>query len=199
MSAARRRFALLAAAAILAAGCDKLSPPRSPFKSIDVTGTGGARELRLTGHDGKPKSLADYRGKVVVVFFGFTNCPDVCPTALADAAAAVRELGPDGQNVQVLFVTVDPQRDTPEVLRQYVPAFHPTFVGLYGDEAAIERVKKEFAVYSAIREGRTPETYTVDHAAQLFIFDKQGRLRLVAPPGLPSKALASDLRLLLNS
>ena len=198
MRPSRLAVAVLAAA-LLAAGCDKLSSRTSPFKAIDVTGSKPVGELRLTDHNGQPRSLADFRGKVVVVFFGFTNCPDVCPTALADAAAAVRELGPDGSNVQVLFVTVDPQRDKPELLRQYVPAFHPGFLGLHGDDAAITRVKKDFNVYAAVREGRTPETYTVDHSGQLFVLDKQGRLRLVAPPGLPPKALASDLKLLLNS
>lgn len=191
--------ALCAALASGLAGCDKLRPSaNSPFKTIDVTGSPIGGELRLTDHNGKARSLADFRGKVVVVFFGFTHCPDVCPTALADAAAAVKELGADGGQVQVLFVTVDPKRDKPELLRQYVPAFHPSFIGLYGDEDATTRAKKDFKVYSAIREGRDGN-YTVDHAAQLFIFDREGRIRLVVPPGTPAKTLASDLRALLNS
>ena len=196
---ARGALALLLLAIALLAGCDKLAAPKSPFKAIDVTGGSIGGELSLTDHHGKPRSLADFRGKVVVVFFGFTNCPDVCPTALADAAGAVRELGADGGRVQVLFVTLDPRRDKPELLREYVPAFHPDFLGLYGDEAAIEKAKKSFGVYSSVREGRTPESYSVDHSAQLFVFDREGRIRLVVPPGTGSKALASDLRVLLNA
>ena len=195
----RRR--LLAACAVgfalALAGCGK--PEGKAFHAIDVTGAAMGGELRLTDHNGQARSLADFRGKAVVVFFGFTHCPDVCPTALADAAAAVKELGADGARVQVLFVTLDPQRDRPELLRQYVPAFHPGFLGLYGDEAALTRVKKAFKVYSAIREGKTPETYTVDHTSQLFVFDPQGRIRLVVPPGTKSKDLASDLRVLLQA
>lgn len=156
-------------------------------------------QLRLTDHNGRARTLADFRNKVVVVFFGFTNCPDVCPTALADAASAVKSLGAEGSQVQVLFVTVDPRRDKPELLRQYVPAFHPDFLGLYGDDAQTEAVKKDFKAYASVREGRTPQTYTVDHTAQLYIFDRQGRIRLVVPPGMPAAKLAADLRLLLAS
>lgn len=199
MRAGALAAALLAATLALVAGCDKLAPPKSPFNAIDVTGSPIGGDLRLTDHDGKPRSLADFRGQVVVVFFGFTSCPDVCPTALADAAAAVRELGADGSRVQVLFVTVDPRRDTPQLLRQYVPAFHPGFLGLTGDEAAIEGAKKAFGVYASRREGTTADTYTVDHSAQLFVFDAHGRIRLVVPPGKGAKALASDLRVLLSS
>jgi protein SCO1/2 len=193
--------AALAAAALALAGCDRLfSPARSPFKSVDVTGSDMASgELRLTDHNGNARSLADFRGKVVVVSFGFTHCPDVCPTTLADLAGAVKQLGPDGERVQVLFVTVDPKRDTPELLRQYVPAFHPSFLGLHGDDAATTRVTKDFRVYASIREGRTPETYTVDHSGQIFVFDREGRLRLVMPPNLGAAGMAHDLRLLVNS
>lgn len=190
---------LAAAIAFGLAGCDAfLGKPKSPFKGIDVTGSDMGCDLRLTDHNGMPRALADFRGKVVVVFFGFTHCPDVCPTALADAAAAVKSLGPDGGQVQVLFVTVDPKRDTAELLRQYVPAFHPAFLGLRGDPEAIERAKKSFGVYSGIREGATPETYTVDHSGQLFVFDREGRIRLVLPPGIGAEAMASDLRILLR-
>ncbi len=194
-----RRLVVAGIAAMLLAALGGCGKPKSPFNAIDVTGSPMGGELRLTDHNGKPRSLADFRGKVVVVFFGFTNCPDVCPTALADAAAAVKELGADGARVQVLFVSLDPKRDTPELLRHYVPAFHPDFLGLTGDEAALERVKKDFNVYSAIRPGATPESYTVDHSAQLFVFDREGRIRLVVAPATPAKALAADLRVLLNS
>jgi protein SCO1/2 len=197
----RRRAALAAACAALAlAGCDKLfSGGKSPFKGIDITGGAMGGEMRLTDHAGRQRSLADFRGKVVVVVFGFTHCPDVCPTALADMAKAVRELGDRGREVQVLFVTVDPKRDTAEVLRQYVPAFHPSFIALRGTEAEVAKVTKDFHVYAAERAGKTPDTYTIDHSAQSFVIDREGRMRLLLPPATASAAIASDLRLLLNS
>jgi protein SCO1/2 len=192
--------ALIAAAALGLGGCEKLfAPPKSPFTGIDVTGGDMGGPLRLTDHEGRARSLADFRGKVVVVVFGFTHCPDVCPTALSDMARAVRQLGDRGREVQVLFVTVDPKRDTAEVLRQYVPAFHPDFIGLRGSEAEVAAVTKDFKVYASARPGKTPETYTVDHTAQHFVFDREGRLRLLLPPGMANAAIASDLRLLMNS
>jgi protein SCO1/2 len=197
---ARVAAVVLAAAAMLPlVGCDKLTGSHKAFNAIDVTGGAMGGELRLTDHDGKPRSLADFRGKVVVVSFGFTHCPDVCPTMLADLAAAVKQLGEEGGRVQVLFVTVDPQRDKPELLRQYVPAFNPAFLGLTGDDAALAKVRKDFNVYASVREGKTPESYSVDHSAQMFVFDGGGKIRLVVPPGMAPQALASDLRLLLNS
>ena len=194
----RRAWLALAAAGVLAGGCDRLGGRASPFKSIDVTGSPLGGELALADPDGRTRTLADFRGKAVVVNFGYTSCPDVCPTTLAEFAAAMKRLGDDAARVQVLFVTVDPKRDTPELLRQYVPAFHPAFLGLRGDAAETARVAKSFGVYSSIQEGQTPETYTVSHSAQSFVFDPQGRLRLVVPPGLPAESLAADLRILLN-
>jgi protein SCO1/2 len=189
----------LACAALTLAGCDKLSPSKTPFKGIDVTGSSMGKELRLTDHDGKPRSLEDFRGKVVVVTFGYTQCPDVCPTTLSDLSATVKRLGADASQVQVLFVTIDPKRDKPELLRQYVPAFHPDFLGLYGDEPATRKATGDFKVYAQERAGKTAETYTMDHTAQTFAFDKQGRLRLVLPYGATPEAMASDLKILLNS
>ncbi len=200
MRPARLAALVLAAACLLLGACDKVFPgAKGTFNAIDVTGGSMGGELRLTDHDGKPRALADFRGKVVVVGFGFTHCPDVCPTMLSDFASAVKELGEAGARVQVLFVTVDPQRDKAELLRQYVPAFHPTFLGLTGDDAALAKVRKDFNVYASVREGKTPDAYAVDHSAQAFVFDAGGRVRLVVPPGMAPKALASDLRLLLNS
>ena len=138
MSAALRVAAAIACVA-LAVGCDKLSTSRSPFQAIDVTGAPMGGELRLTDHNGKPRALADFRGKVVLVNFGYTQCPDVCPTTMAEMAAVMQALGPQADQVQVLFVTVDPERDTQELLSQYVPAFHPSFIGLRGDSAATPR------------------------------------------------------------
>lgn len=187
------------AAALAIGGCEQLfAPATGPFKGIDITGGDMGGELRLTGHDGKPRSLADFRGKLVVVSFGFTQCPDVCPTTLADLAKVMKQLGPEARNVQVLFVTVDPHRDTQELLRQYVPEFHPDFLGLRGDAAATSKATKEFHVYAHERAGRDGN-YTMDHSAQMFVIDRQGRLRLLFPPGAPPENIASDLRVLLNS
>ena len=155
--------------------------------------------FKLAEHDGSSFDLEALRGKWSFVYFGYTHCPDVCPTTLADLASAVRKLGPEGDRVQVLFVTVDPKRDTRELLARYVPAFDPRFLGLRGDVEATARVTKEFRVYAAEREGKTPESYTVEHSAQTFAFDPQGRLRLVIAYGAPRDDIAADLRLLLNS
>lgn len=194
-----RRALLALALAAPVAGCEKLFSPKSPFNGIDVTGSNMGGELRLADHNDKARSLAQFRGKAVVVVFGFTHCPDVCPTALSDLSSAVKALGPDGERVQVLFVTVDPKRDRPELMRQFVPAFHPSFLGLTGDEEALAKVRKDFNVYAAIREGSSPDNYSVDHSAQMFGFDPQGRIRLVWSPGALPKQIADDLRVLLNS
>ncbi|MFZ3321709.1 MAG: SCO family protein [Usitatibacter sp.] len=194
----RRILAALAlAGALIAAGCD--SRPKTPFNGVDVTGSDLGRELRLNDFDGKPRTLAEFRGKVVLVTFGYTQCPDVCPTTLQDLNSAVKKLGPDASRVQVLFVTVDPKRDKPELLREYVPAFNPSFIGLYGDEEATKKVESDFKIYAAERAGKTPETYTVDHSAQTYAYDPQGRIRLVVGYGFTPDAMASDIRLLLNS
>jgi protein SCO1 len=195
----RRIAAALACAMALLAACDKVFAPKSPFQGIDITGSQIGGELKLLDPNGKPRTLADFRGKVVVVVFGYTQCPDVCPTTLADLASAVKKLGPDGARVQVLFVTVDPRRDTAELLRQYVPAFHPDFLGLRGDAAATSQVTKDFHVYVQERAGKTADGYTVDHSAQTFAFDREGRLRLVFGYGMAPEVMASDLRILLNS
>jgi len=200
VSSGRLLAAVALAAALALGGCDRLfAPSKGPFTGIDVTGGEMGGELRLTDHDGKARSLADLRGKVVVVVFGFTHCPDVCPTTLADMASAVRELGDRGGEVQVLFVTVDPKRDTAELLRQYVPAFDASFIGLRGTDAEVLRVTKDFHVYAAERPGKTEGTYTVDHSAQSFVIDRKGKIRLLLPPATPPAAIASDLRVLLNS
>ncbi len=183
-------------AALLLAGC---SPGTPSFRSADVTGATFGREFALTDHNGTARTLASFRGKAVVVFFGYTQCPDVCPTALATLAEAKRQLGADGERVQGVFVTIDPERDKPELLRNYVPAFDPTFLGLYGDAAATEKVAKEFKVLYRKVPGSTPETYTMDHSAGMFVFDPQGRLRLFVSHGTGADALAHDLRELLRS
>jgi protein SCO1/2 len=198
---ALRVAAALALAALLAAtaGCDKLfSPPKSPFHGVDVTGLDAGSALRLADFDGKTRTLADFRGKLVIVDFGYTQCPDVCPTTLHDYAEALKKLGADAAQVQLLFVTVDPGRDTAQLLGEYVRAFDPRFLGLRGDAAATERVTKDFKVYAQQRPGKTAESYTVDHSAQVFVFDREGRLRLMMPPGSTPADIASDLRVLLD-
>ncbi|MCC6194294.1 MAG: SCO family protein [Burkholderiales bacterium] len=194
MSGLLRAFALLLLVATLA-GCSREGPK---FKASDVTGASFGRELALTDHTGRPRTLADFRGKAVVVFFGFTQCPDVCPTTLSTLAAAMKELGPDADRVQVLFVTVDPERDTPALLAQYVPAFDPRFIGLTGDAAAIDKVAKEFKIIYQKQPGPTPGSYSVDHSAGVFLFDPQGRLRVYASHGQAPEVFAHDLRALLE-
>ena len=198
-----RRSALVAAAslaAMLATGCDKLfTPAKSPFHGVDVTGADMKSELRLKDHTGKERTLADFRGKAVALFFGYTQCPDVCPTTLSDMANAMQLLGADAERVQVLFVTVDPRRDTPELLASYVPAFNPSFLGLYGDAAATAKVTKDFKIYAQERPGSTPGSYTMDHSAQTLVFDREGRLRLLLPYGLEPAKIAGDIKVLLNS
>jgi protein SCO1/2 len=182
--------------AALLAGCGG-APDKPGFKLTDVTGAGFGKELNLTDHDGKPRTLADFRGKVVAVFFGFTHCPDACPTTLAEMAQVAKELGPDAGKLQVLFVTVDPERDTQQVLKQYVPSFNPSFLGLYGDAAATGAAAKEFKVFfqkQPVKDG----SYSVDHGAGTFILDREGRLRLFAQYGQGAPALLHDIRLLLS-
>jgi len=189
-------FVLVLFALVLASGCSRDGPK---FQASDITGASFGRDFALTDHTGKPRTLADYRGKAVVIFFGYTQCPDACPTTLSALAEAMNKLGPDADRVQVLFVTVDPDRDTPALLAQYAPAFDPRFAALYGDAAATDRVAKEFKVIYQKQPGATPATYTVDHSAGVFLFDPQGRLRLYARHGQGPEAFASDLRELLRN
>lgn len=190
------KAAAVALTAALLAACGAEGPK---FKSTDVTGADFGRELALAGHDGKPRTLADFRGKLVVLTFGYTFCPDICPTTLADIAGVVKALGKDAGRVQVVFVTVDPERDTREVLAQYVPAFDPGFLGLYGDAAATQRAAKEFKIFYEKRAGSTPTLYSVDHSAQVYVLDAQGRLRLFVRQERIAADLAEDLRTLLRA
>jgi protein SCO1/2 len=168
------------------------------FRNTDITGADYGKDFALTDHTGKKRTLADFRGKVVVVFFGYTRCPDVCPTTLADLRLAREQLGEDGKRVQVLFITVDPERDTQQLLASYVPAFDPSFLGLYGDAAATAKVAKEFKVFYQKAPGKTPDSYTVDHTSGSYVFDPQGRLRLLVRQGsVPN--LVADLKTLLSA
>jgi len=177
------------------AGC---GPQQPSFKNTDLTGADCCRDFRLTDHNGKTRTLADFRGKAVVIFFGYTQCPDVCPTTMLEMAAALQQLGANAQRVQILFVTVDPERDTRELLANYVPAFDPRFLGLYGDLEATAKTAKEFRVFYQKQAGSTPGSYTVDHTAGSYVFDPQGRVRLFVRHGDGGANLAADLRTLLK-
>ena len=195
-----RRTTLLAAAALgLLAGCDKLPGlgAKPAFKAVDISDAEYARELALTDADGKPRTLADFKGKVTLVFFGYTQCPDVCPTTLSELAAVKRELGAEGDRLQGVFVSVDPERDTPQVLKEYVANFDPSFVALTGTPEQIKQAAAKFKVFYAKAPGRTEGRYTVDHTAGTYVFDPQGRVRLFVRYGAGAEALKHDLKLLL--
>lgn len=186
---------LATALAPLLVACGETKPQ---FKAIDVTGAEYARDFQLTDHDGRPRTLKDFRGKAVVVFFGYTHCPDVCPTTLSEIAEAKRLLGPDGAKVQGVFVTVDPQRDTPEMLKAYMANFGPDFVALRGTPEQLAAVAKEYKIYYKKVDGKTPDSYTMDHSAGSYVYDPQGRVRLYTRYGTGPEALASDLKILLK-
>ncbi|MDP2824158.1 MAG: SCO family protein [Sulfuritalea sp.] len=180
--------------ATLLAGCSE--PSR--FVSTDLSMVDWGKDFSLTDHNGKAARLADFRGKAVVLFFGYTQCPDVCPTTLSTLRDAMGILGEDAKRVQVLFVSVDPARDTPALLAQYVPAFHPSFLGLHADEKGIAALAKDFKVFYAKQPGSTPDSYSIDHSTGSYAFDPQGKLRLLLRHGETPKNVAADLKLLLS-
>ena len=184
----RRQIALLPFALTLAA-C-KPSPP--PFKGIDLTGAAYGKDFRLTDPDGKERTLADFRGKVVLLFFGFTQCPDVCPTALTRAAMVKKLLGPLGERFQVIFVTIDPERDTAPVMRAYTAAFDPSFLGLYGSAERTRALADDFKVY--YKKVPTGGSYTMDHSTLSYAFDTAGKLRLALRHDQSAEDHALDLR-----
>lgn len=186
-------LALIAALLVIGA----CTPSGPTFRNVDITGADYGKDFALTDHTGKPRALADFKGNVVVMFFGYTHCPDVCPTTMAELNLVLKELGSDASRVQVLFVTLDPERDTQALLAQYVPAFNPTFLGLYGDVATTTRVAKDFKVFFQKVAGSTPDNYTMDHTAGSYVFDEQGRLRLFVRHGGSSEPLVADLKTLL--
>lgn len=171
--------------------------PRASFKAVDITGAEYARKLELSGVDGRPRSLAEFKGRVAVVFFGYTQCPDVCPTTMAELAEVKRMLGPDGAKVVGVFVTVDPERDTPELLQAYLANFGPDMVGLRGTLEQTRAAAKEFKVFYGKVPGKTDTSYTVDHTAGSYVFDAKGRVRLFTRYGTGAKALVDDLKILL--
>ena len=172
--------------------------PKTVFANTDITGLDYGKDFSLTDHTGKPRTMADFRGKLVFVFFGYTHCPDICPTTLSDMAGIMKSLGSDADKLQVLFITLDPERDTPEVMAGYVPAFHPGFLGLYGDRPATEKVARDFKIFQQRVPGPDGKSYTIDHTAASYVFDTQGRLRLFVRHGQGGAPLLNDLKLLLS-
>lgn len=190
--------AALAGGALLTACFDKKGQALQ-FRGVDVTGADYARDLPLTDHNGQARSMKDFAGKVVVVFFGFTQCPDVCPTAMAELAEVKKALGKDGDRLQGLFVTVDPERDTPEVLKAYMANFDPSFLALRGTPEQLAAVAKDFKIYYKKVEGKTPTSYTMDHSAGSYVYDPAGRLRIYNRYGSGAQALTEDVRALLSA
>ena len=183
----------------LAGGCDRLGgSPKLPFKSLDITGANYARELKLTDPEGRTRQLSELRGKLAVVFFGYTQCPDVCPTTLANLVATQQLLGAEGDKVIGVFVSVDPERDTPALLKEYVSSFNPAWWGLRGSAEETAAAAKEFKVFYRKVPGKTETSYTVDHTAASYVFDTEGRLRLYVRHATPPAELAADLKLLLT-
>jgi protein SCO1/2 len=188
-------YAVLAGAAGLFGAC---SQKEVAFASIDVTGAEYAKDFALPDHNGKMRQLKDFAGKVVVVFFGYTQCPDVCPTSMSELAEVKRLLGKDGDRVQGIFVTVDPARDTPEVLKAYMEAFDPTFLALTTTPDTLSKTAKDFKVYYKKSEGKTDTSYTMDHSAGSYVYDTKGQLRLFTRYGSGAAPLAKDIAILLQ-
>lgn len=189
-----RRLTLLAMVLLMAA-CTDRAPPA--FHGVDITGSDWGRDFALVDHRGQPRRLADFRDRAVLLSFGYTRCPDICPTTLAALAEAMKLLGKDADRVQVLFVTIDPERDSAEHLATFVPWFDARFLGLTGDAAAIAATAREFHVFYQKQETGSAAGYAMDHTAGSYVFDPQGRLRLFERHGEPPASIADDLRLLL--
>lgn len=193
--AAWRSLILGVCAVCLAAGCTPSNAPH--FHAMDIRGANYAQDFALADPAGKPRQLADFKGRAVVLFFGYTQCPDICPTTLSTLAGVMEQLGPQASRVQVVFVTIDPERDTPALLAEYVPAFHPGFLGLRPTPAQMDALKQTFRLVVEKSGDIAHNRYTVNHSAGLYIYDPQGRLRLFVQHGAPSEDIAADLRLLL--
>lgn len=189
---------MVAACLALSLGLAACTNPAEKFINTDLTGLDYAKDFALTDQNGKARSLADFKGKAVVVFFGYTQCPDVCPTTMAEMAAVMKQLGALADQVQVLFVTVDPERDTQALLAAYVPNFDTRFLGLYGDKAATEKVAKDFKIFYQKVAGKTATSYTMDHTAGSYVFDREGRIRLFLRHGQGADPITHDLKILLK-
>lgn len=197
----RRVLKLLLASALgtgavgLLAGCGR--EPKASFQGVDVTGAEYARDFTLPDASGQQRSLKDFAGKAVVVFFGYTQCPDVCPTSLQELAEVKKLLGADGERLQGIFVTLDPERDKPEMLKAYMESFDPSFVALRGTPEQTAAIAKDFKIFYKKVDGPTPETYTLDHSAGSYVYDPAGRLRVYERYGSGPQVLAADVRMLL--
>ena len=183
------------------AGCDKLgvtaTKPAPSFRGADITGADYAKTLSMPDVNGQPRTLGDFKGKVTVVFFGYTQCPDVCPTTMAELAQVKKALGADGDKLQAVFVSIDPERDTPEILKSYMASFDPNFVALRGTLAQTQATAKEFKVYFAKVPGKAEGSYTMDHSAGAFVFDAKGNVRLFERYGAGAEALTADVKALI--
>jgi len=198
-TSARRRllkFGMAAALAATLAACGKSAPEKVSFHGSDITGSGLGSDLAMVDQTGKLRTLADYRGKVVIAFFGFTHCPDVCPTAMAHLAQTLSLLGDQAKQVQVIMISVDPERDTPEIMGHYVTAFDPSFVGLTGTPDQLKETARSFkAYYAKVKDDQGG--YSMDHSASFYLFDPKGDIRVLARPDMPAKDLAEDIKALL--
>jgi protein SCO1/2 len=192
-----RHFLLWLCCVLALTACEKSQSPKVPFANTDITGLDYAKGFALTDHNGKPRTLADFKGKVVVVFFGYTQCPDVCPTTLSELAGIKKALGSEAERLQVIFITLDPQRDTPELMAGFVPAFDSSFLGLWGEQAVIDKVAKDFKVFAQKVPSKDSKSYTIDHTAGSYVFDDQGRIRLFVRHGQGGDGLQKDLQRLL--
>lgn len=193
------RFFGLLVVAIALAGCQQDNVTTQEFAATDMTGGPWGGNFQLVDHNGKRRTIADFEGKAVVLFFGYTNCPDICPTTMARLASVMEQLGADAERVQVLLVTLDPKRDTLEILSKYAPAFHPSFLGLRGGEQQTEATAKEFTTLRTLQSHDENGSYAVDHSGGIYAFDPQGRLRLYINDQHSVEAIAKDIRLLLTA
>ena len=191
-----RRYFLSALAVLALAAC---SPDKPKFNAIDITGADYAKGFTLTDHNGQSRSLSDFKGKVVVLFFGYTQCPDVCPTSMVELAEVKRLMGADGDKLQGVFVTVDPVRDTAELLKAYMANFDPTFVAFIPTPEQLAVVAKDYKIYYKKVDGKTPTSSTMDHSAGSYVYDTQGNLRLYSRYGVGAQVLAQDIQTLLKT
>ena len=188
-------YAMVAGATGVFSACSEQKPS---FVAIDVTGANYAKSFELTDHNGQQRRLTDFPGKIVVMFFGYTQCPDVCPTSMAELAEVKKALGADGDKLQGIFVTVDPERDKPEMLKAYMGNFDPTFLALYATPEKLAELAKDYKVYYKKVDGKTPTSYTMDHSAGSYVYDTKGQLRLFTRYGSGAAALVADIKLLLK-
>jgi protein SCO1/2 len=196
---ALRLMAWTGLAALAGTGLAACSEKKPSFNAVDITGADYAKGFTLSDADGKQRTLADFKGKVVVMFFGYAQCPDVCPTTMSEMAQVKQQLGSDGDKLQVLFVTVDPERDRPPVMKAYMGAFDPGFVALIPTPEQLPALAKDYKVYYKKVEGKTPTSYSMDHSAASFVYDTEGRLRLYTRYGAGVPAMVSDIKALLKS